>query len=56
MQSGRAPKQGDGIIQNSILSRFERSQMKSFKEADPSVCADCQICLQENWMTLNEQK
>lgn len=56
MQSGRASKQGDGIIQNSILSRFERSQMKSFKEADPSVCADCQIRLQENWMTLNEQK
>ena len=56
MQSGRGSKQGDGIIQNSILSRFERSQMKSFKEADPSVCADCQIFLQENRMTLNEQK
>ena len=55
-QSGRGSKEGDGVIQSSILSRLERSQMKSFKEADPSVCADRQICLQENRMTLNEQK
>lgn len=56
VQSGRGSKEGDGVIQSSILSRFERSQMKSFKEADPSVCADHQICLQENRMTLNKQK
>ena len=36
-QSGRGSKEGDGVIQSSILSRLERSQTKSFKEADPSV-------------------
>ena len=55
-QSGRGSKEGDGVIQSSILSRLERSQTISFKEADPSECADRQICLQENQMTLNEQK